>query len=85
LAARPTGLAFGLLRGIALAGALVLLVVVVSDELLRHTDGGWNGDAEGRAGNDLLAGRHSLVVVVFVLVLVVVLVLVLHLDLHCFA
>jgi len=53
--------------------AVLLFVPTVSEELLRDADGCRNGYADGCPGNDLLAGRHT-----FVLVLV----LVVHLGLH---
>src|SRR4051812_11929152 len=66
--ARALGLAPG---AFSLAATFVLLVVPVSEQLLRDADGCRNRYAHGRAGDDLLTGRHA-----FALVPVI------HFDLH---
>jgi hypothetical protein len=46
---------------------LLVTVVAVAEQLLRHADGGGYGNADRGAGDDLLAGGHPFL---FVLLLV---------------
>jgi hypothetical protein len=66
--AGPRGLSLLLLGAIARPTvSAVLLIVPIPNELLRDSDGGRNGYADGRAGEDLLARRYTLIVVVVVI------------------
>jgi len=46
-------------RALLLLFLAAVVIVPVAEELLGDGHRGWHGDADRRAGDDLLAGRHA--------------------------